>query len=531
MNLKYLFICILIYTLTGYTSLGQIIQTHRFEEDIKSDEKGFTVFSLKKEGLALIREKEPEERRKKKWQLEIVDTTLSKVWSTELEIESKLTLVGYEYNPKHLYLLFREGADTYIHTYSLFNVNLEEKIITTHEIKFEVDFKLSHFTMAGGSAVFGGYISNEPAVLLYDQRVTLPKVLPGLFIRQMKLLDVKANQNESFNILLLENIDKENSNLIVRTFDNKGNLIFDDIIRVDPRFVIQTGMTSVLERDELILIGTYTSGKTKPSSGFFSAVVDPFADEPLHYNDFGSMSHFLDYLPSKKAAKVKAKTQKLKRNGQLPSYSASVIPYRIEERKDGFYFLAEVYHSSSGASTNPYSYGSNYYNPSSMYGYYPYGLNSMNSNNRYYNTPYNSGNMAGNSDVQMIESVVVKLGDNGKIEKDASLKFANLRQDNLEQIGDFAVVRDSILLIYRKENEIFYKCQIGDTIDIKPIKQSKVLVKSDHEYLRGQHETEGTIRYWYGNYFYLWGYQNIKDSKKLLDKTRRVFYVNRISLE
>lgn len=531
MKFNYLFPCILICTLYGFTSRGQIIQSNRFEEEIKSDESGFTVFSLKKEGLALIRERDKIEHGKKKWQLEIIDTTLSKIWSTELEIENRLDLVGYEYNPKHLYLLFREGQETYIHTYYLFNINFDERTITPHEIKFEVDFKLSHFTMAGECAIFGGYVSNEPAVLLYDQNLTHPKVIPGLFIRQMKLLDVRANQNESFNILLVENIDKDNSKLIVRTFDNKGNLVFDDVIKVDPQFMIQTGMTSMLERDELIIVGTYGSGKNQHSMGFFSTIVDPFADEPLHYNDFSSMNHFLDYLPSKKAAKVKAKTQRLKMNGQLPTYTANVIPYRIEERKDGFYLLAEVYHSSAGSSSN-YPYGSSYYNSPSMYGYYPYGMNSMNSSSsRYYNSPYSSGNPISTREVQMVESVVAKLGVHGEIEKDASIKFTNFRKDNLEQIGDFGIHGDSILMIYKKENELYYKSQIGDTLDIKQTKELKVLVKSDHEYLKNENEIEGTTRHWYQNHFYVWGYQNIKGSKKVLDKTRRVFYVNRISME
>src|SRR5258708_5080652 len=107
------------------------------------------------------------------------------MWSTELMLENRLSIVGYEYNPGHLYLLFRESEKTH-RKFQLIDVTFYEKTLRTEEIKFEVEFSLTHFTMAGTSAIFGGYISNEPAVLLYDQTSSQPKVLPGLFIKDMK---------------------------------------------------------------------------------------------------------------------------------------------------------------------------------------------------------------------------------------------------------------------------------------------------------------------------------------------------------
>jgi hypothetical protein len=519
---------LLCLVLTVSDVLAQPRQAHRFEEPIESDEQGFIVISLAKEGLALIREKESKVHRKKDWQLEIVDTTLTKVWSHEMELDSYLVLVGYEYNYNHLYLLFKEG-ETYLHDFRLITLDFKGKVVASHTIKFEVDFTLTHFIMAGQNAVFGGYVSGEPAILLYDQVSTHPKVLPGLFIREMKLLDLRANQNASFNVLLVESFDKEKTNLVVRTFDNNGGLIFDDMIKVDPRFHILTGLTSTLERDELVVAGTYSLSKSLNAAGIFSAVVDPYGDQVLNYNDFGNMEHFLDYLPPKRAYKVKEKAKRLRSAGQTPSYSNNVIPFRLEERKDGFYLLAEVYSSSSVNSS--YSSANNPYfsNPYS-YGYYPFGMNPYSS--RYYNAPYMGNTTSGHSDVHMIEAVVIKIGVNGAIEKDASMKFNNIRQDNLEQTGDFVVRDDSILLLYKKNNEIFYKSAMGDSLDRRLDSPSKFLLYSKHEYMKTEHDKEGTTRHWYDNHLYVWGYQQIKDpTRKSLDKTRRVFYVNRISME
>ena len=309
-------------------SLAQLQQPFRFEQEIKNSEDGFTVISLKKEGLALVRDMKKYAKGKSKWQLEIIDTTLTKVWSTELDLDSKLSLVGYEYAPQFVYLLFREGESDY-YSFRLLTVRFYDKVIDSSEIKFEVNFKMTHFTMAGNNAVFGGYVSNEPAVLLYDQASDHPKVLPGLFANDIKLLDVRANQNQSFNVLLTERKGPDKKRLMLRTYDHDGNLLIDDIIDVDPKYTILAGLTSSLERDEMIIAGTYGEGGIKQALGVFSVVVDPFNDQPISYTDFCSLEHFLDYLSPRKAEKIKVRAQRQKTLGRLPDYKTYIVPLRL----------------------------------------------------------------------------------------------------------------------------------------------------------------------------------------------------------
>ncbi len=518
--------CLLAFINVSPTAMAQLSQAHRFEQEIKSSEEGFTVISLKKEGLAMIRDINKYDQGKKKWQLEFVDTTLTKIWTSELELSSRLQLVGHEYNAQHLYLLFRENDKAY-YKFHLLTIDFIKQTIEPEDIKFEVEFKLTHFTMSGTSAIFGGYLNNEPAVLLYNKSSSQPKILPGLFVSEMKLLDVRANQNESFNILLSERRGKDKTKLIVRTFDHNGNLLIDDIIEIDAKYSVLTGLTGTLEREELIVAGTYAEGSAREAIGFFSFVVDPFSEQPVFYNDFGTMDHFLDYLPTRRAEKIKVKTQKLKSIGQLPNYSSLVMPFRIEERPDGFYLLAEVYQSSSNSYNN--AYGSSYYSPY-MNGYSPYGISPYSNTNRYYSTPYLNNNPASYSDVKMMESVVVKIAMDGQAQKSASIKLDDVRQSDLEQVGDFVINNDSIFLLYKKDGEIFYQEEIGDEDEKVEISQSKIKLQGPKDELKDENSHEGTTRYWYGHHFYVWGYQTIKDSSREADKTRRVFYVNRISV-
>jgi hypothetical protein len=382
---------------------------------------------------------------------------------------------------------------------------------------------MTHFTVAGKNALFGGYIINEPAVLLYDASSEHPKVLPGLFISDMTLLDVRTNQNQSFNVVLTERKGKENKHLIVRTFDSDGNQLMDDIIAIDSRYAVLTGVTNALERDEMIIVGTYGEGMGKQAMGFYSVVVDPFNEQAVTYTDFASLAHFLDNLSPRKSEKIKSKAQQQRAQGHLPDYRTYVVPFRIEERANSFYLLAEQYYPTSSLSNSP----TGYYNPYS-YGYMPYGLSP--SMSRSYNSPYLYNNSR-TSDVHMTQSLVVELSPQGKIIKDASMKLEDVKQHGLEQVADFTVVHDSIFLVYKKESEIQYQEEAGD-MDEKPlVKSTKIRLLTEHDVLRHESENEGETRFWYDHHFYVSGYQTIKDATRLTDQTRRIFYVNRLTVD
>ena len=158
---------------TGQLAMGQVKQVYRWEEEIKGYEEGYTVISLKQEGLALIHEMEKFSHGNRTWQLEIVDTLLTRTWEKEIDLKKGLILVGYEYSPGHLFLLFREGQNDF-HNFTLLSIAFHEETVSEEKVNFELNFKLTHFTMAGNSAVFGGEINGEPAVMLYNQHSDHP---------------------------------------------------------------------------------------------------------------------------------------------------------------------------------------------------------------------------------------------------------------------------------------------------------------------------------------------------------------------
>lgn len=487
----------------------------------KSSDQPYEVITMGTEGIALIRDLQKFDHGNKRWQITLLDTVLAKYWSTELDLDNRLTLVGFEHLPGRLYLLYRETQTTY-YNFDLIQVNLASRAVQTDKIRFDLNFRLTHFTVAGTTALFGGYINSEPAVLLFNHTSDKPKVLPGLFTQNISLLDLRSNHNDSFNVLLVEDRRGTPQRLILRTFDAYGNLLIDDRVEVDPRYTLLSGLTSRLLLDDMMIAGTYGEGHGKEVLGFYSLKVDPFGDQKITYTDLPSVSHFLDYLPEKKARKIVEKATREKREGGIPKYKANLLPIRMEEIGKCYYLFAETFHPPSNVTYYPYGSPSwNYYYAN------PYGSPS----NPYRPAGYDSPNYQDqlrNNEVRMIQSVVLRYKSPTASPEGVSLVYDDVKRPMLDQTGDFLVRKDSLLLAYKYKTDIVYIPENEDILSRPESRKIPIRLLQTADMLKEDDEDAGGLRHWYGNHFYVWGYRRVKSTVNDDTESRYVFYVNRL---
>jgi hypothetical protein len=520
--------CLALVVLLFHDTSGQIDQPNRYEVEHKNSDHNFNIISLKEEGMILIRETEKFDDGKKIWEIVRLDSMLTSQWSDKLNLDSKLNMIGYEYLSGQLFLLFRSG-EAGTNNLNLLQFSLRTHEYVEYEIKHQFDLRLTHFSIAGSTAIFGGYAVKEPTVVLYSLKEKQVKVVPGFLLRDTELLDLRVNHNQNtFNVLMAERGIKEEKKLYIRTYDESGALLLEDAMVMDKNKTPLAGMTSSLIKDEMVVIGTYGIGASKQANGFFSAMVEPFADQAIRYTDFAQLQHMVDYLGEKKATKIKQAAEKQRQRGKAPSHRNYVSLVRIHEIKTGFLLLAEVYHTSTNLNSTPYwnSYPYNYGYGGNGYGYSPYGLNPY--GNRYYNSPY-PYQSSQNSEVRMTEGVVVLFDNDAKPEWDESFQFKDVKYSSLEQASDFIETPKGILMAYKKESDILTKLTIPhdnhsllDTVKIK--------LNAELDVVKNESDRDGAIKHWYKNYLYTWGYQTIRDrSKQTEDPTRHVFYINKIS--
>jgi len=514
--------CLLL--LCSSSAFCQIKQVGRYELEQKGSDGSWTIISMKEQGIALVRDKNRFLNSDKIFEIKVLDSLLHDVATTEVTVPSRMSLIGYEYTPDYLYLLLRSGENE-VARVLLLEYNLRSREVERYDIKYEFNLRLTHFTVIDRHAIIAGYVTREPAVLIYDIVDSQLKVVPGFFQADTELLDVRINANGTFNTLTTNRASRQDKTLTLRTFDKKGVQLMEDEIKIDQGKTIVSGLTSSLVRDELLIAGTYSIGNSKIATGFFSVLADPFKEQAIRYYDFAQLSHFLDYLSVKRADKIRSSAQKFRDRSREPEFKANVSNVRLEEKASGFFLLAEAYTTITGGSMGPYAYGpyggyNPYYSPYGMSGYSPFA-------SRYYNSPYNFYNQAARSDFLMQSTSVLAFTPDGKLAWDHSLKADDERKPALEQLADFWCDQNKIVIATKSESDLVVKARFKDNETASDTVQ--VLLKKPTEVVRDETNGEGGVRHWYGNKFYVWGYQTVKDPEmRFEDRTRSVFYLIKV---
>ncbi len=515
--------------LVSFNLRAQIIsQPALYERSRKGSDHSFLVISMKDKGIALIRDMEKYEDTKKIWEIIFVDSTLNESWTTKFEIDQRMNILGYDYRDGNIYLIFEEPENSG-RQINLTEIIPPEKIIKQHQFKPNVTMRYTHFSVLNNKAVFGGYLTKEPTILMYDLSNESTKVIPSTFFKKVELMDVRNNSNNTFNALLIERDSQSHKKLIVRTYDSNGVQLVDDIITIDEDKTILEALSSTLVRDEMVIMGTWTYGLSKQAAGIFSVMVDPFNEQKVNYYDFAELNHFLDYLKPKKASKIKTKAKWRKSVGKTPEFRTYLYPVKIEESKAGFSLLTEIYDPPTGnynsRSASPYGYSPYNYSP---YGYYPYGVSSP---YRSYNSPYGypfGSNSTNSNDTRMIHSSLLFFDDHGTLVSDQSLKFSEIKVASKEQVSDFFNLGTRTMMVCKQEKEIIAQINEQDGTVIQSEKIIPVL-KNLNETIQSEAQDNSAIRFWYGRYFYVYGYHQLKDNT---EKTSRdVFYINKIRVD
>ncbi|HEY4655412.1 MAG TPA: hypothetical protein VIH22_12910 [Cyclobacteriaceae bacterium] len=504
-------------------SYGQVTQPERFEKEFKYADGVFSIISLKEEGLLLIRDKEKYEGGKKIWELLYLGPDLKERKSISLPMDGRNRLIGYAESPGEIVLLYRQG-ETEKNDLELIEVNFENDDYPRHILKPELAMNFTHFIRVGDNVVLGGYVNKEPSVLVYELDSRGLKILPGFFQKDTELVNLDVNVNNTFNVVLVERSQRDERKVAFQTYDQSGKLLLEDLIAIDNKRTLQTGITSSLVREDLILAGTWGEGNAKQSNGFYAIPVDPFGDQKIQYVAFGELDHYLDYQRESRAKRIKQNTHDVIRNGGIPNYINYVMPYRLMEYDQGFLLFAEVYTPSSSFSDYSRPYNPYYYNPYySPYGwYYP-------SYGRLYGRPYSHGYRSRNEEIKTYESVVVSFDHNGKVQWDRSLDLDEVRQNSMDQVADFHFVNDQVAFLYKDESELKGKMiLLGEGEEDELISEKIRLLNPDDE-IRSEKENEGGVLHWYDNVFFVWGYHTVRNTT-LEDRVREVFYINKIEV-
>ena len=124
-------------------------------------------------------------------------------------------------------------------------------------------------------------------------------------------------------------------------------------------------------------------------------------------------------------------------------------------------------------------------------------------------------------------AIIIAFDSDGKLIYDNSFEINDVLSFQLDQLVSINVQVGKIILLYIYENIIRSKIIQGDEVlEGKAFNEIELAFEDD---IVGNKNSEmGGLKKWYGDYFFAYGVQKIKNLRGSVVATREVFYINKI---
>lgn len=512
-RLKIIFLFCLFLAGGVYPLQAQLQQPARLELDLSDTDEYYTVVSAGEQGLILYRRNNDQSTvLKEVYDILCFDEDLNERWNTQLEVEDA-SLTGYEYKGGKFYLLFREKANK-ADNYHIFRMDVETSLMTNYTIDNAIPIELSEFTAVDDVMLLGGYVNYRPTVIYFDLKNEKYRVIPGLYMNNSELLEIKTNEeNKTFTILHTERMRNRQYTISTKTFDRDGGLLFEYRLTPDPdRNLLYGRTTSTFSDDALHIAGTYSHGNTKYSRGIFIANVQPDGSQDIHYYNYGDLQNFFSYMKAKRENRVKKRIERRKVKGKKVRLNYKLLVHDIIEKKEGNILLGEAFYPKYASNTtyNSFNYGGGFsgYN------------RSIGGNGSSYLEGY-----------RYTHAVLIGFDKKGNLTWDNSFEINDVLSPNLQKYVQILPFEDCTVLLYMYENVVRSKIIKKDEVLEGKATEEIATLYEDDEVRRNDFDMGG-LEEWYGRYFFAYGVQHIQNPTLTgVKKNRKVFFINKVTYE
>ncbi|MDH5397311.1 MAG: hypothetical protein OEX02_04145 [Cyclobacteriaceae bacterium] len=512
--MRYLCLFFLLFPVL-YTS-GQISQPARYEVEKKFGDNDFTVFSAKEDGLVMFRETDKyNKERDELWQIIILDTTLNVRHELEIGIDDEYSMLGYEYQEGRFFLLFRKGLTTKSDWF-IINVDLYSGEYIHKNIRNELEIELTHFIGCRNSLVLGGAISGRPTVVLYSVEEDKVEVLPGFFRNDAKLLDMQTNKNGTFNVLFHEKDPLTGHKILyLKVFSNRGILLLESSSNFGEEIKVNSGTTSHLESDDLVIIGNYGDKNSKLSNGVYFINVRPGHNDNIKYIPFADFDRLFHYLGERRERKIKEKIKNSPRNNPY-EFRTTMVVWKIVEDHSMYLVYGEIIDPQYQSSPHNRPYSPFYYD---NLGYPFYG---------YYRRSPSYVGLSELTSIKYREGVVAAFNKTGNLLWDESMLIDDVETSYLDQVMDFNAANDNFHMGYKHDDGLRLSFGQGSRLIVND-SLINVRLMDDFDTVRSEEVEFGKLNLWYDDVYFLWGHHRLTNT--LNNERRNVFYVNKVQIK
>ena len=482
-------------------TLAQIEQTDRFELTVNNASSSFEVTSLQEDGLLLHRVNDFNEGQ----EFEIVkfDTIFKQIWRGVIPFEKDFTITHKTFFEKNLYVLAR-GKSYY--DFIIIKIEQETGRYTKYKLSNYIPFVPNDFQVNGRLGIIGGYFNKVPIVILFDFELLRLKILPGLFSEIGELAQIKIHANGTFDILLCARYFNREKTIWIKSYTPEGDFITQKVLPTDGNKSLLFGRINQSVDDTKIVAGVYGNRNSDYSKGIFVAAIDPFGDSQVKYYNFADLENFFGYMKINRQRRIKDRIEKRKNKGKENRFNYRILVHELVPYQDQFILLGEAFYPkyksvdrsiSSGFFTRPgYGYASN---SELIFDGYRY-----------------------------THASVLAFDTNGKLQWDNTFEINDVKTFNLEQFVKIKTDTERITLLYLFDNKLRSKVIAGkNVVEGKNTEPIKTLIEG--EVVANNVSVLNKLEYWYGDYLFAYGVQNLTNTKQIGGQAERsVFFINKL---
>lgn len=489
---------------------AQIEQPVRFETELDVWDDEFYVLSGGEDGLLLYKPLGEYNGKFELWQFAKLDTNLNVQWKKQYYMNRSHVYRGFDYSGSNFTLLFQIADKSSL---DLWLLQLDEYNGDTaqHRVRNLVNIELDQFEMNPQAAVIAGYYNTDPVLIHYDLRTRKSKVLPGIYGNKTELVHVKVD--DDFITVLLTTRSFDNSNtLAIKTYDPQGEYLDSYIFIPQEGTGLVFGRVANLDFERVLVSGTYGNKKSEYSRGLFIASHSETSKQELRYYNYADLENFFTYMKAKRQKRISDKITRKKVKGKKVKFNYRLLVHDIIKNGDEYVMIGEAFYPK-------YDTYANYSN-----------VNSFSALGNYNTRSYMPSSFAG---YRYTHAVVIGFNDKGDVLWDNSFQIDDVLSFQLEQKVHADFIDDKIVLMYLFDNEIRTKIIRGsEVLEGKSFNNLKLTFDDDVINANSSYDNVGGLEKWYGNYYFAYGVQKIKNLRDVGVKlNRRVFYINKITYD
>lgn len=480
---------------------AQINQSNRIEIPLFQSDQSFEIINAQQDGLFLLRRLSAD----KTDAIDLIklDTTFQQRWHGQLPVSQKFILMGKKVEQGLLYLLFR-FQDYTKNDFELFIVDQANGKYTKHTIKNFIPFAPNDFQVTEKAVLIGGYFNRVPVVIYFSLATQKTKVLPGLFNESGELTQVKTYYDGTIDVLISAKNFKGQQTIWVKNYDPDGDLLSNQALDPEENKNLIFARSVKTDNQLQLIAGVYGARNSEYSRGMFIASIDPSGMQNIRYYNFGDLENFFKYMKAKRELRVKSRIERRKIKGKKTRFNYRFMVHQIVPYNNQYILLGEAFYPKY--TTVDRTYYSGFFNPSGRSNYFT-------RDGRIFDGYYYT------------HAVVMGFNNDGDLLWDNSFEINDVKTFTLEQFVKLEIQEDKIALLYLFENELRTKIIKGNQVLEGKISEP-IETKIDKDIISRNTSDINHLEYWYTQYFYAYGIQEI--SNPTFGK-RKVFFINKVS--